>query len=465
MGALNSDALTAGYNPLPLYEYNLFTQDVFRKWVGRQRETIRAAGSEQLVTVGQDEGGVAGRLSPAFFSPDVSFTTTHAWWDFDSILWAGLMAKMPGEPMLVQEMGEQRRLMPDARLRFTAEEESWQLERKLAISFAQGAGGIEWVWDVNAMMANDNETTIGAVRPDGTEKPEARVVAGMAGFARAHAESFGAIEPPAITVVVSQSLMYAGEWSLVVEMQKKAVRALAYYDRQPLRMLPENRIGELGRPKLVILPSAQVLTETAWQALMKYVEEGGYLLVTGPVEFDEHWQKVDRLTALGVKARIEPLDARESSVVFPDGRGIMVSYPSAVQTAPMEVLRFADGKSVESVKRGKGTVLWARDPVELGEGYEAAAVLYRYAMGIAEIPAAFREVEPLSAGMLAFPTVMKDAVLYSFSNESLKDETVDFTDAATKARVHFTLGAQRGALVLLNRADGRVLAEYGTGRK
>jgi hypothetical protein len=216
---------------------------------------------------------------------------------------------------------------------------------------------------------------------------------------------------------------------------------------------------------MVILPSAQVLTEAAWQVLMKYVEDGGCLLVTGPVERDEHWQKVDRLTALGLTARIEPLDVRESSIVFPGGRGITISYPSAVQTAPMEVLRFADGKSVESVKKGKGTVLWAAEPVELAEGYEAPAELYRYAMGIAEIRAAFREIEPLSPGVLAFPTMMKDAVLYSFSNESLKDEAVDIADAVTKGRVHFTLEAQRAALVLLNRADGKVLTEYGTGRK
>jgi hypothetical protein len=248
-------------------------------------------------------------------------------------------------------------------------------------------------------------------------------------------------------------------------MQKKAVRALTYYDRQPLRLLPENRLGELGKPKLVILPSAQVLTETAWQALMKYVEDGGCLLVTGPVEYDEHWQKVDRLTALGLKARIEPLDARESSIVLPGGRGVMVSYPSAVQTAPMEILRFADGKSVETVRHGNGTVIWAAEPVELGEGYEGAAVLYRYAMGIGGIPAAFREMEPLSAGVLAFPTVLKDAVLYSFSNESLGEQGVDIVDAVSKGRMHFTLGPQRGALVLLNRKDGKVLAEYGTGRR
>ena len=73
-------------------------------------------------------------------------------------------------------------------LRFSPEVEADQLERKIAVSFAQGAGALEWVWNVNAYMANDNEIPIGAVRPDGTEKPEARVLAGYAAFAAKSAQ-------------------------------------------------------------------------------------------------------------------------------------------------------------------------------------------------------------------------------------------------------------------------------------
>ena len=36
-------------------------------------------------------------------------------------------------------MGSQRRMTLDDRLRLTPEEEGWQLERKIAIAFAQGA--------------------------------------------------------------------------------------------------------------------------------------------------------------------------------------------------------------------------------------------------------------------------------------------------------------------------------------
>ncbi len=133
---------------------------------------------------------MAGRVSPAFYSPLIDFTADHTWWDYDAILWASLAPKFPGKPLLIQETGEQRRLTLDDQLRFSAEMEAWQLERKIAIAFAQGAGALEWVWNVNAYMANDNEIPIGAVRPDGTEKPEAQVLAGYAAFVNKSPQSF-----------------------------------------------------------------------------------------------------------------------------------------------------------------------------------------------------------------------------------------------------------------------------------
>jgi hypothetical protein len=71
----------------------------------------------------------------------------------------------------------------------------------------------------------------------------------------------------------------------------------------------------------------------------------------------------------------------------------------------------------------------------------------------------------LSPGVLAFPTMLKDAILYSFSSESLDDHEIDIEDSITKAMIHFTLAAQHGAVILLNRSDGSVLASYGVAQK
>jgi len=460
-GAFGFDAVRSGYNPLKVYDYFLFTQSIFVDWVKRTRDVIRAQGSTQLITVGQDEGGVSGRLSPAFYSQLVDFTADHTWWDFDGVLWASLAAKFPGKPMLIQETGEQRRLMQEDHLRLSAEEEGWQLERKISMAFAQGAGALEWVWNVNSYMANDNEIPIGAVRPDGTEKPEAEILSAFAAFAAKSPASFTHITAPQVSMVTSQALQYSGMYELALDSQKRALRSLAYYNHTPFRFVTENRLADLGSPKLAILPAPQALSDEAWTALMKYVENGGTLLVTGPVQRNEHWQFVDRLAALGIKAVVETLAVRQSELKLGDTPPVQVSFPTLVQQLPIEVMRFADGKSVETITHGSGHILWAQDPVEFSEDYDPTAALYRYALKFAGVAPALREIAPLSPAVLAFATVLDDAVLYSFSNESLDDQPVNIEDAITHAPLRFTLPAQRGTAILLRKSDGAVLAGYG----
>uniref|UniRef100_UPI001C2072A0 hypothetical protein n=1 Tax=Acidobacterium sp. S8 TaxID=1641854 RepID=UPI001C2072A0 len=142
------------------------------------------------------------------------------------------------------------------------------------------------------------------------------------------------------------------------------------------------------------------------------------------------------------------------------GQPVMpVSFPTLAQQWPMEVLRFADGKSVETISHGQGKILWAADPVEFAEGYDALAALYRFALQSAGVKPAFDGA--LSAGVLAFPTVLDDAVLYSFSNESFSDQPVDIRDAVSGGHIKFTIASQRGAAILFNRKTGAVLAAYG----
>lgn len=457
-GAFGFDSVRSGFNPIKVYDYYVFTQDIFADWVKRTKDVIRAAGSQQLITVGQEEYGVASRLSPAFYSQLIDFTADHTWWDFDGSLWASLAAKFPGKPMLIQETGEQRRLWQDDHLRFSAQVEGWQLERKIAMAFAQGTGALEWVWNVNSYMSNDNEIPIGAVRPDGTEKPEAEVLSAFATFVAKNSSSYTHIQAPAVTMVTSNVLQYSNMNPLAIDTQKRALRALCYYDRTPTRMLAENRLSELGQPKLVILPAPQALTDAAWQQLLAYVNNGGTLVVSGPVSRDEHWQFVDRLAPLGMKAQIQPLTVRQSELKIAAQPAVQVSFPTLVQQDPIEVMQLADGKSVETVAHGRGKILWAADPIEFSENYDPTAALYHYALHEAGVAPSFEGT--LSPGVLAFPTVLDDAVLYSFSNESLDNQPVDIRDAVSGAHLKFQLSTQRGAAILLSR-KGAVLASYG----
>src|SRR5262249_21320628 len=152
--------------------------------------------------------------------------------------------------------------------------------------FVAGSGAIEWLWNLNEYMTESNESPIGAVRADATEKPEATVMRGFANFAKAIGPELRNPESPTVTIVTSQAAQFSVMSDLQLEAQRKAVRALIYYARVPGSILAENQIEKLGSPKLVILPSPQALTAKTWGLLMSYVNQGGNLLVTGPVERD-----------------------------------------------------------------------------------------------------------------------------------------------------------------------------------
>jgi hypothetical protein len=241
-------------------------------------------------------------------------------------------------------------------------------------------------------------------------------------------------------------------------------------------MLPENRLAELGNPKLVFLPSPQGLSQTAWDQLMDYVAKGGTLLVTGPVNRDEHWQPVDRLTPLGIKAEVGPLILRGSHVTVGDGDKTLpydFTYPAAVQQSSVETMRFSPqdpGCKIPAepciLHHGSGRILWISEPIDFADGYESQADMYAYALreaGVAESykPRDLTTFFPYtSPAVLAFPTQLENAVLYSFSNESADDQPIDITDNRTHAHIQFTLGAQRGAMLLLD-LQGKVLSSYG----
>jgi len=444
-----------GINSLRVYDYVLFAQDKFTDWVRGMREAIRASGSPQPITVGQDEGGYLDRLNPAFFAPQVDFTTNHSWWQNDYLLWDSLVAKQPGKAMLIQETGLQRELTPDEIARRTPEQEAMLFERKTALSFVYGSGAIEWLWNSNSYMTESNETPIGALHADGTEKPEATVMRDMAKFAAAASPYLKNPKPPAIAIVTSQAAQYSVQADLQIAAQQNAVRALAYGLHQPCYIIAENQIDKLGSPKLVILPSAQALRESTWQALLAYVKNGGNLLVTGPVSRDEHWHLVDRYTPLGIKAITAPLTFHSWEILIASWREpVPIAFDQRSQQA-LEHLRFEDGSSGKTVALGKGKLSWFAYPVELAEASQATALIYGGMVKPVLVPLIGY------SGTLIFPIEMQDSVLYVVESESPQDQEISFGDLITGTQVKFHLPAQRAALALIDKHTKQIVAKYG----
>src|SRR5271165_1291749 len=454
-----SRGMYIGHNSLKVYDYSLFSQECFAQWVAGMRQAIRGAGSQQLITVGQDEGGYVNRLSPAFFGGSVDFTTNHSWWQNDFILWDSLVAKQPGKAMLIQETGLQRELNLDEVARRDLQSEAALFERKFATSFVQGSGAIEWLWNTNSYMTEGNETPIGAVRTDGTEKPEATVMRDFGAFAAALSPHLRKPVQPEVAIVTSQAAQFSAIADLQIAAQRNSVRALAYGARIAPYVIAENQIDKLGSPKLVILPSPQALTEKAWQGLLKYVDGGGNLLITGPVDRDEHWQIVARQATVVADARTEPLTFHQATLELKAKR-FSLSFDQEKQNW-LDTLRFKDNSGLREITRGKGKIFWCAYPVELADDLTAAESLYSYVAESLHLAPPFSVYLPLADGVLAYSTALDDAVLYIFVSDRAVDSEIGVQDKLTGGKIRLTLAGQHAALALLDRVSGAVIAKYG----
>jgi hypothetical protein len=448
-----------GRNSLKVYDFYVFAQDVFSGWLKALRDVVRNTGSKQLVTVGQDEGGIQDRLSPAYWGQYVDFTTNHSWWQNDNVVWDSLMAKQPGKALLIQETGLQREINFDEIARRTTEGEAALLERKVAASFIQGGGAIEWLWNTNSYMTESNETPIGAVRTDGTEKEEATVMRDYATFAKSlHAHLINP-QLPQIAIVTSQAAQFSVINDLQLEAQRKAVRTLLYQNRLAAYAIAENQLANLGNPKLALLPSPQNLTDEAWKLLLKFVEAGGNLLITGPVERDEHWQVTRRADALDPDAKAEPLVYHNAAIRIGE-RPINLSFDQQIQNQA-ESLRFSDGSTFKEISQGNGRIFWSSYPVELSEGSLAASIVYAYVAAQAKIEPAFELLTPLSPGVLIYPTVMEDVILYVMISDDADNAKIDLRDKVTGARLTLQLAGQRAAIAVIDKGKKSIIAKYG----
>lgn len=452
-----------GINSLRVNDYFLFAQEKFAGWVRSLREAIRAVGSNAPITVGQDEGGYGDRLNPSFFAPYVDFTTNHSWWQNDYLLWDSLVAKQPGKAMLIQETGLQRELTLDEIARRTPEQETALFERKFALSFVGGSGAIEWLWNSNSYMTESNETPIGALHADGTEKPEATVLRDMAKFAAAASPYLKNPKQPSIAVVTSQAAQYSVQGDLQLAAQQNAVRALGYALHQPCYVIAENQIDKLGSPKLVILPSAQALRESTWQALLAYVKAGGNLLVTGPVSRDEHWHLVDRYTPLGIRATTEPLTFHTAIIMNLDPKVQIKRALSFGQQAQqlLETLLFEDGSTLKEFDLESGRLFWAAYPSELSETLTTLVTLYDEILQNLGLKSSFTLGTPIAHdGSLIYAIELQDSELYILESESNQDSDINLKDGAG-AELKLRLPAQRSALALIDKNTKQIVAKYG----
>jgi hypothetical protein len=430
-------------------DYNLFAQEMFRRWVVKMIAGIRSMGSRQLVDVGQDEGGVTDRVLNQFYADaGVDFTVNHTYWRDDALLWDSVAAKRPGLPNFVGETGYQPVGRPDGVARYDELTALGLVERKWALGFAAAnSGALQWEWGTGG--------DFGIKRGDGSIKVWEDVMRQMGGFAAQAAPYATGLKLPEVAIVLPQSLQLSVFNTTALEAQQKCVRALYHYARSSAYAVGEYQTQLLGSPRLILLPSPWTLNEQAWLAILAKVRGGATLLVTGDFDNDEHFHPTTRASQLGLSLHPGLLTARENLITWPGGEA-WLSF-SGEKTTYLERTFLPDGQTFVMKTLDKGRILIVPLPLELNDNLKAVGDIYRYALQMADVREAY-STQLSDPGMLICPTQFDHATLYVLTSESAASE-VSFRDALSGKAFTGKLEPGRAALVLVN-DQGEAVASY-----
>lgn len=459
-------------------DYCLFSMDMHNVWAQELYSSIKELVPAHLVTVGQDEALGAQRPSPFFYGEAVDYTTVHSWWLNDNLLWSGIFAKTENKPNLVQETGIMYVETPDGRAKRTEEELRSILERKYAYAFASGgAGAVQWIWNTNFYMDNANESQIGALRADGTEKPEADVSYDFGRFISETGHLFEGRKLEDTAVIFPYSNDFSNR-KLAYDATTRLTRILSYQLRLPFRGVSEYGLDALEAqpPKLILLPSAHNLDDSAMEQLFAVVERtGAVLLVTGTLGLNAYWQPSERLVnilgprGVGNVRREERMKLGERTFAVSYGQRRIaelvkeVQLGNAMDAAANPSANSVDGDTVIDVPLGKGRLIWCPLPLELNEHDEPILELYRYAAECSGIPA---ELEWISGGELpgVYGRKLEFAAgaLYIFVSEYAWDTEVEVRDRKTGVSYRFRLEQERSVLFATDK-QGQLTSVYRAG--
>ncbi|KZS47784.1 glycoside hydrolase [Paenibacillus glucanolyticus] len=450
-------------------DYVLFSMDMHNRWAKELYDDIKAVCPDHMVTVGQDEALGAQRPSPFFYAEAVDYTTVHSWWFNDYLIWDGIFAKTPDKPNLIQETGIMYVETPDGRAKRSEAELRNLLERKYAYAFSTGgAGAVHWIWNTNFYMDNANESHIGAVRADGTEKPEADVSYDFGAFMEGIRDLFKGRKLEETAVIFPYSNDFSNR-KLAFEATTKATRALAYELNVPFRAVGEYDLSSLRRHpvKFIVLPSAHNIDDRAFAELMDIVKEtGATLLLTGPVGLDAYWHPVERMTAELGQRKVVNVRREESlrigDTTWPASYGHRKIAELSKEIVISSDVHSADeaGDAVIEVRLGAGRLLWSPLPVELNDRIDTLSALYRYALELSAADTGLIWSQGGDhSGVYGRKVTFEEGALFVFGSEQSWDTNVEVKDPSTGLIYSFMLEADRSVLFAVD-ASGDLLSVY-----
>jgi Cellulase (glycosyl hydrolase family 5) len=436
--------------PLKTLAYRLFAQDMFIRWIREMRTAIRSNGNtRQLITVGQDEAGLADSPNMQFFANEIDFGSLHNWWNNDDLVWDSVLAKTPSKLNLMEETGVMFYEKADGGAAWRSEEDvSHLLERKLAITFAaDGAGFIEWIWNTNPYMNSTNEVGIGFYRVDGSAKPELGPFLRIAKFMSQYGQFLKDRVPEPVALVIPHSHMFLPR-SFATEATRRCVRAMYYHCGVPMQAVSEYQVPEyLSHAKLIIIPSPVVLADKKWLVVLEQIARGSTVVLSGALDFD----------AFPVQS-VKNVPVAESETITIGKQEFLVRYEGEKMQRLEKMVDQTSGTPVRplNMRYDTGRAVWSPLPLELGDSTAALVAFYNLALSTAGISPIFTAT-PRTPAVLILPSLFRDVVLYTFVSETDRDTQMQVTHLESRTQFPVKVPAQRTAMVLLERKTGKII--------
>ncbi|SFE74068.1 prepilin-type processing-associated H-X9-DG domain-containing protein [Paenibacillus algorifonticola] len=453
----------------PWLDYALFSMDMHNRWAQELASTIRSSNPRQLVTVGQDEALGGQRPSPFFYASVVDYTTVHSWWLMDQLVWDGIFTKTLDKPNLTQETGIMHIQRPDGIAKRSEEELHRILERKYAYAFSTGgAGAVQWIWNINPFMNNANESNIGALRADGTQKPETDVTYDFGRFM----QEIGGLFEGRVLEDVAVVYPYSNDFSsrkLAFEATSQAVRVLAFGMNIHPRGVGEYQLEELERQpaKLIVVPSAHNFSDEAFDQLVSLAKNGSTVLWTGPLRLDAYWGAANERLRAEIGETVPGNVLREEALLL-GGKLHSVSFGGrkiGQLAIDRPILQPGNGsgnasQGLVSIALGAGRFIWCPLPLELNDRWEPLQALYEEAF---RASGAELELEWISggdaAGVYGRKLQFDEGNLYIFVSEYSSDIELEIRDPLTGAHYAFVLENERTVMFVADH-EGQLLSVY-----
>lgn len=454
--------MMSGKKGLKWVDYALYTMEMLNQWVEAISEPIKQLAPQQLITVGQDEGLAGLRPSPLFYADVIDYTSNHTWWLNDDLVWDGIFTKTPHKPNLIQETGIMYVENPNNQAKRSEEELRNILERKYAYAFSTGgAGAVQWLWNTNYFMNNINESNIGAIRADGTEKPETNVSYDFGAFMKETRDLFKNRKLEDIAVIFPFSNDFSNR-RLSMASTTRLTRVLTYEMNLHFRAFSEYDIEPLrdALPKLVIVPSAHHFNHEALDKLLHIVKEDGItLLFTGPINLDEYWNHSNRMDHVLGKTNLANIVREE--MLHIDGKYYPVSFGDEriADTMKEVIVGKEECDEVNVISLGKGQIIWSPLPVELNQRTEVMTALYEFAIAQADVKKEIEWIKGDYPGIYGRKLSFKEGTLFIFVSEFSLDTTIEFKDEATHTGYTFEIEKERTVMFMTDQ-DGSVMTTY-----